>query len=884
MKFKFSKNLGYQLEAINAVVGLFDTGKNAAKDKREFELQNPSQIIANELIIDENRVIANLQEIQKQNNIESSLSKLLAQSGEPLELEQGGNLLLEEQNLKDFTVEMETGTGKTYVYLRTIFELHQKYELKKFIILVPSVAIREGVLKTIEQTKEHFREIYDSVPFGYFAYDSAKLRQVRDFIQSPEIQIMIMTTQSFTIETAILRQTDRDDTYGEESYIKMVAQTKPVVIMDEPQNMEGPATKEALKLLEPLVRLRYSATHKEVHNLVYCLTPVDAYTKGLVKKVEVWGATLQSASDFVFTVKKINLKKGENPTAQVVLEVKNPDGEYEQKEVKLKTGDDLFIKSKKNQKYADLLVTEISAQDGVELSNGKVYSTADDTENRDELFRTQIRETIKAHMRKQEQLGDRIKVLSLFFIDEVKNYRGEDPIIKKIFEEEFNSLKTRYERFKNVDVARVHDGYFSQDRQSEGRKSVDVSSEPKREKLTYDLIMKDKEKLLSFNEPLAFIFSHSALKEGWDNPNIFQICTLIQTNDDFTKRQKIGRGLRLPVDIEGNRVYESSINILTVIANESYESFASTLQQEYSEAGYTMSKPGNANKPVTVQFTKMHPDFETLWNQIKHRTTYNILLNSEKLIENAISQIDEAITSTRPAVVVNKVQLEIDKNGTIRTVYQSQSVGEVIDKKTSIGNVVERIAQETSLTKQTIFSILSGVSNLDLLLKNPEEYIRSVIVIIEGCKHDLIVNEGLQYVPTGEFWKMELLKEEVSSYANKTIATNRSIYSHVIFDSAGEEEFARNLNDSNSVKVFAKLPGWFKIDTPLGGYNPDWAIVVEEEEGDMLYLVRETKFVEDLDNLRPSEKQKIASAHKHFKAIGFENFKVSKKKDLSDLK
>ncbi len=884
MKFKFSKNLDYQLDAINAIVNLFDTGKNTEKDKIEFELQNPSQIIANELYIDESRIIENLQEIQKQNNIESSVSRLITQSGESMVLEDGGYLLLEQQNLKDFTVEMETGTGKTYVYLRTIFELNQKYGLKKFIILVPSVAIREGVLKTIEQTKEHFREIYDNVPFGYFAYDSAKLRLVRDFIQSPEIQIMIMTTQSFTTETAILRQTDRDDTYGEESYIKMIAQTKPVVIMDEPQNMEGPATKEALKLLEPLVRLRYSATHKEVHNLVYRLTPVDAYAKGLVKKVEVWGATVQSASDFVFTVKKINFKKGENPTAQVLLEVKNTSGEYEHREVKIKSGDDLFDKSKKNQKYANLLVTEISEHDGVELSNGKAYSTADDTENRDELFRTQIREAIKAHMRKQEQFGDRIKVLSLFFIDEVKNYRGEDPIIKKIFEEEFASLKTRYERFKNVDITRVHDGYFSQDRQHEGRKTTDVSSEPKREKLTYDLIMKDKEKLLSFEEPLAFIFSHSALKEGWDNPNIFQICTLIQTNDDFTKRQKIGRGLRLPVDTEGNRVYESNINILTVIANESYESFASTLQQEYTEAGYTMTKPGNANKLVTVQFTKMHPDFETLWNQIKQRTTYNILLNSGKLIENIISQINETITSTKPTVVVNKVQLEMDKNGTIRTVYQNQSVGEVIDRKASIGNVVERIAQETSLTKQTVFSILSGVSNLDLLLKNPEEYIRSTIVIIEGCKHDFIVNEGLQYVPTGKYWEMKLLEQEFESYENKTIETEKSIYSHVAFDSEKEKEFAQNLQNSTRVKVFAKLPGWFKIDTPLGGYNPDWAIVVKEEEGDILYLVRETKFVEDLENLRPSEKQKIASAYKHFKAIGFKNFKVSKEKDLSDLK
>jgi type III restriction enzyme len=863
MKFKFSKDLDYQLDAINAVVGLFE-GVKHTKQKDTAILRSPIALVANELEFDTDLVLANLRAIQKQNNIEQTTA-------------------LDSAN---FSVEMETGTGKTYVYLRTIFELNAKYGLTKFIILVPSVAIREGVLKTIEQTRQHFKELYDNVIFGSFAYDSTKLRQVRDFIQSPEVQIMIMTTQSFTADTAVMRQTDRDDTYGEESYIKMVAQTRPVVIMDEPQNMEGPATKDALKLLEPLVQLRYSATHREVHNLVYRLTPVDAYTKGLVKKVEVWGATIASAGEFVFKVLKVITKKGEAPTAQVQLEVKTASGEYEVREVKLKDGDDLYIKSKKNQKYEGLYVGEINARDGVELSNGKLFGVeGDDVVSRDEIFRTQIRETIKAHMRKQQDLGKRIKVLSLFFIDKVENYRGENAIIKKIFEEEFNALKARSEYFKDVDVGTVHDGYFSQDRKSEGRKSVEVSSETKCERLTYDLIMKDKEKLLSFEEPLAFIFSHSALKEGWDNPNIFQICTLIQTKDDFTKRQKIGRGLRLPVDVEGNRIYDPKVNVLTVVANESYETFARTLQDEYDAAGYTgKARIGNAKERVTVTFKKalIDEEFKKLWNKISEKTVYNVALDSSSLIQNAIAKIDETISQNNLAVVVEKVQLEVNKEGVVRTVYQGRTVGESIEQVYTIENIVDRIARETMLTRKTILSILEGVAAIDLVQKNPEAYVRSVIAIINGCKQDLIVNEGVQYVPTGDYWKMELF-EDFESYANKTIPSEKSVYSHVAFDSEGEELFARNLETRNDVKVFAKLPSWFKIDTPLGGYNPDWAIVIGEEGGDVLYLVRETKFVEDIGNLRPSETQKIALGKKHFQAIGFNNFDVATKEDLNDL-
>ena len=872
MKFKFNKNLEHQTDAINAIVDVFDTGRNLMKVEESFTLRSASKIISNELEVYPKSILENLQTIQKQNKIDS-----ITETADGI-------------SSMDFSIEMETGTGKTYVYLRTILDLNKKYGLKKFIILVPSVAIREGVLKTIEQTKDHFRELYN-VGFNSFAYDSGKLSQVREFAQGLDLQIMIMTIQSFNSDTTVMKQTP-DRFYGERP-IDIVAETKPVIIMDEPQNMESELSRSAIDELKPLLKLRYSATHKHIHNLVYRLGPVDAYRNGLVKKVEVYGTETNAVGDFVFKVKEITTKKGESPKAKVVLEVKNADGTYSKKDVTIKANDDLEYKSKRNPKYKDLFVTEIDARaNSVELSNGEIYKVVLDTlENKEAIFRTQIRETIKVHMRKQEELGNQIKVLSLFFIDEVKNYRGENPIIKRIFNEEFKAQKSRSELFKDSDAEAVQAGYFSQDREKESFKTQEISTIGKREKLTYDLIMKNKEQLLSFSEPVSFIFSHSALKEGWDNPNIFQICTLIETNDEFTKRQKIGRGLRLPVDIKGDRIHDAKVNVLTVIANESYEDFANGLQDEYSQAGYIgVSKPANVRDRVVVKFKKIfatdNKDFKTLWDKIKQKTVFNIAINTEQLIENTVAKINEEISFGRIAVVVNKAQIVIEADGRVKTIYQNKTIGESIETDIHIGNFVEKIARETGLTKNSVVEIFTKVSNFDLIFKNPEEYIRSVILIIEGCKNDMLVNEGLQYLPIKDAWKVELF-EDFEGYKSSLIDfthSDKTIYDYVLFDSEGERKFAENLELLDTVKLFAKLPHWFVIDTPLGGYNPDWAIVMNDADGQKLYLVRETKFIEDLNNLRPSEEKKIICGKKHFRAIGLDNFKVAQKEDLTDLR
>lgn len=871
MKFKFNKNLDHQTDAINAIVDIFDSGKNLMKAEESFFRHSVSKIIANELEIDTRSILENLQAVQLQNKIES-----ITETTDSI-------------TSMDFSIEMETGTGKTYVYLRTILDLNKKYGLKKFIILVPSVAIREGVLKTIEQTKDHFRELYN-VGFNSFAYDSGKLSQVREFAQGLDLSIMIMTIQSFNSDTTVMKQTP-DRFYGERP-IDIVAETRPVIIMDEPQNMESELSKSAIDELKPLLKLRYSATHKHIHNLVYRLGPVDAYRNGLVKKVEVYGTESNVVGDFVFKVREITVKKGESPKAKVTLEVKNADGTYAKKDVNIKANDDLEHKSKKNPKYNDMFVTEIDARTNtVELSNGESYKVVLDTlEYKEAIFRTQIRETIKVHMRKQEELGDQIKVLSLFFIDEVKNYRGENPIIKRIFNEEFEIQKSKLDSFKNKDVETIQAGYFSQDRERETFKSQEINTAGKREKLTYDLIMKNKEQLLSFNEPVSFIFSHSALKEGWDNPNIFQICTLIETTDEFTKRQKIGRGLRLPVDISGDRIHDARVNILTVIANESYEDFANGLQEEYSQAGYIgVSKPSNARDRVSVKFKKIfatdNEDFKTLWSKIRQKTVYNIAVHTEQLIENIVAKINEDISFGRISVVVNKAQIVIEAGGRVKTIYKNKTIGESIETDVNIGNFIERIARETRLTKNSVAKIFTKVSNLDLIFKNPEEYIRSTILIIEGCMNDMLVNEGLQYIPVEDVWKVELF-EDFEGYKSSLIDftnSNKTVYDYILFDSEGERKFAQSLEELNTVKLFAKLPNWFVINTPLGDYNPDWAIVMDNGDGDKLYLVRETKFVKDVNNLRPSEEKKIICGTKHFKAIGLNNFKVAKREDLTDL-
>ncbi len=861
MKFKFSKNLGYQIDAVSSIADIFDTGENVAKVTEAFSLISATQIVGNELEMDTTQILKNIQDIQKRNSIDAT----------PAEL---GSM--------DFSIEMETGTGKTYVYLRTAHELYQKYGLKKFIVLVPSVAIREGVLKTFEQTKVHFSELYGN-DFEYFAYDSSRLSRVREFAQSIYPQVMVMTIQSFNSDDRIMRQTP--DRFNGESPLSLVSATRPVVIMDEPQNMESELSKAAIADLKPIFKLRYSATHKEKHNLMYQLSPVDAYQQGLVKRIAVYGVKEDDANERMFRVKKIETGKG-SPKARVMLELKKASGGFEVKEVLLSSEDDLARKTK-NERYADLFVTEIDARNGrVELSDGSTHELAEEVEDKEAIFRTQIRETIKAHFNTQEELDERIKVLSLFFIDKVDNYVPADGLIRRIFNEEFEALKARSKRFANLAAADVHQGYFASKKEKGTEVFSDTNGKTKADKEVYDLIMKHKERLLSFEEPISFIFSHSALKEGWDNPNIFQICTLRETHSTDKKRQEIGRGLRLPVDVHGDRVFDKNINVLTVIANESYREFVARLQAEYTDEGYRVPPdPSDKRKQVKVMFRKQwavsNEDFKKLWERISRKTRYNIVLNTQELIAKIVEEINVQIEPKRLVVRVERVSIDFDSNGKIKTIYENSAVGERLDRERHVGNVIVRIAQETSVTRQTVFDILSQVDNLDLIFENPEEYTRSVIVIIKEVLSSLQISEGLEYIPTGNVWDVGLF-EDFISYKDRAIESEKSAYDHVAYDSEGEREFAESLERSSRITLFTKLPATFIVDTPLGTYNPDWAIVLKQEEGEKLYLVRETKFVDNISNLRPIELFKTWCGKKHFEALDVD-YNIATKEDLSDL-
>lgn len=857
MNFQFSSDLDYQRDAISAVVDLFDTGKNAEQGEKLFELTSSIAVVPNILELDTDRILKQLKHIQKKNNITPVSDQI---------------------NTHDYTIEMETGTGKTYVYLRTIMELYQKYRVTKYIILVPSVAIREGVLKTIEQTRKHFHELY-GVWYGAFAYDSSKLSQVKEFVSSMDPQIMIMTIQSFKTDTAVMRQTP--DRFQGESPLSLIAQCRPVVIMDEPQNMESDLSRMAIADLQPLIKLRYSATHRELHNLVYRLTPVDALRKGLVKKIQVWGVHSDDPNEVKLQLQEFIVEKNKLPRARVTLEVKNSAGEYLEKDMILSVGDGLKIKTK-NEKYTDLTVNEINAaEEFIELSDGKKYIVGGDNINKEAIFRTQIHETIRAHVRRQKLVGDKLKVLSLFFIDHVDNYIHLDSLIRRLFEEEYVA------EFK-VPANRVHTGYFAKKKLKGIDVAIDTRGDSKADKDVYDLIMKDKERLLSFEEPVAFIFTHSALKEGWDNPNIFQICTLRDTESLMKKRQEIGRGMRLPVTVDGDRVHDSNIATLTVIANDSYRSYVSKLQGEYTEAGYgAIPTPEDAKEArVTVKTTKYLADanFIELWNRVAKRTRFSIELDTTTLVQTCITKINDL--SVRKLVVnIERVDLYIDKIGRFQTTTLSAGEGSKLSRsQVKLVDLISRICLETNITKSTTLSILSRVTNIDLLLINPEEYTRSCIKIIQAVKQDMLINDGLRYIPTGGIWEARLLYEEYEALEKKSIHASKSPLTHIVFDSEGEKEFAQGLENNSNVKVYTKLPRGFSIDTPLGGYTPDWAIVWHADDGDRLYLVRETKFgysnmEADLSN---EEKVKIICGHKHFESIGV-NFRTVEKHDLGDL-
>lgn len=865
MKLSFESNLSYQQDAIRAVVGLFEGQATGDDSLFQYNLneQQTSWIdgIGNNLVLSEEQILANLREVQSQNGLAPS----------------------EQLDAMHFSIEMETGTGKTYVYLRTIYELNKKYGFKKFVVVVPSVPIREGVLKNLQITHEHFQTLYDNTPIRFYVYDRNKISQLRGFAAGDNIEVLVINIDSFAKDENVINKPN-DKLNGQEP-VNFIKQVRPIVILDEPQNMESEKRAAAIRNLNPLCTLRYSATHRNRYNLIYSLNPVKAYDLGLVKQIEVDSVLEENALNGAFVSLDSITATKTKVTAKISIDVNGKTG-VKRKSVAVRVGDDLYAASGEREIYRNgYIVEEIDASNGcVVFSNGDtLYQGQRKGDMNDEVMKFQIRRTVEEHLRKELTLNRQgIKVLSLFFIDRVANYRTYNAQGQEIkgkyarwFEEVYLDLmkKEVFRPLNHYALAAIHNGYFSQDKKGQVK---DTSGETRADDDTYNLIMRDKETLLDMSNPLRFIFSHTALREGWDNPNVFQICTLNETKSEIKKRQEIGRGLRLAVNQEGMRCYDKNINRLTVVANESYEVFAKALQTELREdCGVEF---GDRIKPkrdrVPVKYRKgfeADPLFLSIWEKLKAKTTYRVTYDTNTLIEKAAEQIKGMPRITPPAIRSRKAEVSMTEDG-ISMNYK----GDKMSSYTSdyfIPDVLAYVQSRTELTRSTIWRILSESGRLDELAVNPQSFMDSVVERIKYVLYEMMI-DGIEYKKIGNSaYEMCLFgRQELEFYLNdhtfKVSNRDKTIYEgYVPLDSNVENKFAQDCESSDQVKFYFKLPDWFKIPTPIGNYNPDWAVVFEDEK--RVYFVAETKDtgtpVVDLNKLPPSEKKKIQCGEAHFK-------------------
>ena len=878
MKLHFEFNLQYQLDAISSVIRLFE-GQPIDYSTLEFGVKEDNALnfidgIANRLILSEDQILNNLQIVQSENQI--PISKFL----------EGMN----------FSVEMETGTGKTYVYLRTIYELYKQYAFKKFVIVVPSVAIREGVLKNLEITHEHFQNLYDNVPVNFRVYDSTKISSLRGFATGNNIEIIIINIDSFAKDENIINKPN--DRLNGQIPVEFIRAANPIVIVDEPQNMETDKRKKAIENLQPLFTLRYSATHRNLYNLVYSLNPVRAYDLGLVKQIEVDSVIEENSSNDAFiSVENITAAKTK-VTAKISININTRNG-VSKKAVNVRAGDDLYILSNEREVYRNgYIIEEIDAANGcITLSNGNIlYKGAVQGILTDELMKFQMRKTIEEHLKKELKLKPKgIKVLSLFFIDRVANYKEYLPDgnssqgkFARWFEEIYADLisKPVFRSLDDYQIQEIHKAYFSQDKKG---KLKDTSGETQADDDTYSLIMKEKEKLLNVNNPLRFIFSHSALREGWDNPNVFQICTLNETKSDMKKRQEIGRGLRLAVDAEGRRIYDPNINRLTVVANESYSDFAKALQQEIEEdCGVAFEgRIKNKRERTAVKYRKgfeADPKFLEIWERINKKTTYRVYFDTPQLILTASKAIKDLPAILPPSIRSTKVNVFMTDSG-VGTSYLGDKVEHYGNFKWAIPDVLGYIQSKTELTRSTLLQILERSGRINDILVNPQLFMDLCAQTIQRVLSDLMI-DGIKYqkIVNSEY-EMRLFEEqELEIYLNdfslKVSDTSKTLYEEYIpLDSTVENRFAKDCESSEQVKFYFKLPRWFTIPTPIGSYNPDWAIVFEGNT--KVYFVAETKDTGtksvDLSKLHKSEQLKIKCGKAHFKQFDDVKYKVVNK-------
>ena len=896
MEFKFQSDQDFQIQAIESITQLFD-GQHFVEAQYDFNERGLASV-PNSLEVDNDAILENLKQVQKDNALPLDETLGFIQETVPLFDEET------KVSFPNFSIEMETGTGKTYVYLRTILELFRHYGLRKFIIVVPSVAVREGVVKTLEMTQSHLRQLYDNLPYLYYPYDSLKLSDVRQFAFSDSVEIFVMTIDSFN--KASNRIYHPTDSLQGEVPIHFVQATRPILILDEPQNMVSQLRVKALATLNPLFTLRYSATHRVSYNLVYRLTPVEAYQGGLVKKIEVAG--IQQEDDVNQPFVRVNkIQRSKNIfSAQLSVHKLMAGGTVKEQGVTVKPGDDLTKKTNRPE-YGGYIVDEINPDGGfVRFVNGvEIEEGGSKGEDKDAIFEAQIRDTITEHFLKQERYkSSNIKVLSLFFIDKVDNYAQETGIIRQLFKKCFDELKQNHSDWKDTDADLVQASYFAHQRTKSGEIKRTESGEiiyqdstgtAKHDVNAYDLIMKEKERLLSFDEPRCFIFSHSALREGWDSPNVFQICTLNQTTSEVKKRQEIGRGVRLAVDQQGDRIYDETVNVLTVIANESYASYVESLQtemeDEYGKHGLP-PKPADARERGVTKLRKeyiLKEEFKELWDKIKHKTRYAVTVNTDLLIRNVVDKLDNTEIRS-PRITRTKARVDINDKHVFSAV-QTSMAKTVIDLAgryplpnlvDTMMHLLENTTPPMRLTRKTLLEIFKSTENKQAALDNPHEFAAAAVRIIKENLTDQLI-DGIKYEKIGKCYEMCQFEAEIKSWDKYLIPTKRSVYDHVIFDSDVEKNFVEKLESFDFIKLYVKLPPFFKVPTPIGTYNPDWAIVVEDTESGepRLYLVRETKESTDLDDLRPDEKRKIKCGEQHFReALGVNYAVVDDSGDL----
>jgi len=976
MKLHFEPDLDYQKQAIEAVCDLF-RGQEVCRTEFTVTMKQPelSQItlgvaesdlgVGNRLTLLDDELLKNLADVQLRSGLSPSR-----------ELTSG-----------DFTVEMETGTGKTYVYLRTIFELNKRYGFTKFVIVVPSVAIKEGVYKTLQITEEHFKALYAGVPFDYFLYDSSKPGPVRNFATSSSIQIMVVTVGAINKKDVNNLYKESEKTGGEKP-IDLIKATRPIIIVDEPQSVDGGLEgrgKEALDAMNPLCTLRYSATHVDKHHMVFRLDAVDAYERKLVKQIEVASATVEDAHNKPY-VRLLNTEnKRGRISARIELDKQTRTG-VQRAEVLVCDGEDLQQAADGRQIYTDFRVGEINTAKGQEFMElrypgGEVFLRPGQAHGDVDALAVQremIRRTIKEHLDKEMRLRPLgIKVLSLFFIDSVEKYRQYDadghPVkgaYARIFEDEYRraaKLPAYQSLFSEIDLdssaEEVHNGYFSIDKKGSWTDTAENNAGNRENaERAYNLIMKEKERLLSFGTPLKFIFSHSALKEGWDNPNVFQICTLRDIQTERERRQTIGRGLRLCVNQDGERVRGFEVNTLTVVATENYEQFAENLQKEIEQdtgirfgiveqhqfAAVSVTSPDGNLVPLGMDQSKilwehlraaghidakgkvqeslkaalksgaldlpeefdaqksqiievlrkvsgrlniknaderrqvllrkgadgkaiyLSDEFKELWNRIKYETTYRVQFDNAKLIANCTEALKKAPTVSRARLQWRKADIAIGKAGVAATEKAGASTVTLDEEDIELPDLLTDLQDRTQLTRRTIVSILTGCGRLNDFKRNPQQFIELAAETINRCKRLALV-DGIKYQKIGDdrFYAQELFEqEELTGYLKNMLQdTQKSIYEHVVYDSTTERDFADSLEKNEAIKLYVKLPGWFKVSTPLGSYNPDWAVLVEDAGTQRLYFVVETKSSLFTDDLRDKESAKIECGRAHFKAL-----------------